>query len=85
LLLQFVQSVWLNHLVLQLCVQFHSWKWFSHILLLELVEKTKETYVLPLLNDYLITPILIYGCPRVHMMCLPWSYFLWDLIGNQNK
>jgi len=52
--LQFVESVWLKHLVLQLChcVQFPSRKLFSNIILHELVEKTKETYVLPLLNGY---------------------------------
>jgi len=33
-------------------VQFPSQKLFSNIILLELVEKTKETYVFPLLNDY---------------------------------
>ncbi len=51
--LQFVENVWLKCLVLQLCfsVQFPFWKLFSNIILLELVEKTKETYVLPLLND----------------------------------
>jgi hypothetical protein len=52
--LQFVESVWLKHLVLQLCscVQFPSWKLFSNIVFPELVEKTKETYVLFLLNNY---------------------------------
>jgi len=51
--LQFVESVWLKCLVLQLClhVQFHSQKLFSNTVLFELVEKTKETYVLPLLDD----------------------------------
>jgi hypothetical protein len=33
-------------------VQFLSQKLFSNIVLLELVEKTKETYALPLVNDY---------------------------------
>jgi hypothetical protein len=39
--------------MLQLCpyVQFVFRKLFSNIVLLELVEKTKETYVFPLLND----------------------------------
>jgi hypothetical protein len=48
-----VESVWLKRLVLQLCprVQFTSQKIFSNIVVLELVEKTKETYILPLLND----------------------------------
>jgi hypothetical protein len=32
-------------------VQFLFQKLFSNIILPELVEKTKETYVLPLLND----------------------------------
>jgi len=52
--LQFVGSLWLKRLVLQLCpcVQFLSRKLFSNTILLELVEKTKETYVLPLLDDY---------------------------------
>jgi hypothetical protein len=54
LFLQFVESVWLKRLMLQLCpcVQFLSKKLFSNTILLELVGKTKETYVLPLLNDY---------------------------------
>jgi hypothetical protein len=40
--------------VLQLCpcVQFLFQKLFSNTIFPELVEKTKETYVLPLLNDY---------------------------------
>jgi hypothetical protein len=52
--LQFVESVWLKHLVLWLCpcVQFLLQKLFSHTILPKLVEKTKETYVLPLLNDF---------------------------------
>jgi hypothetical protein len=52
--LQFVESLWLKHLVLQLCpcVQFLSRKLFSNTILLKLVEKTKGIYVLPLLNDY---------------------------------
>jgi len=33
-------------------VQSISRKLFSNTILCELVEKTKETYVLPLLNDY---------------------------------
>jgi len=53
LALQFVENVWLKHLVLQLCphVQFPFQKLFSNIFLLKLVEKIKEMYVLPLLND----------------------------------
>jgi len=53
LLLQFVESVWLKYSVLQLCphVQFPFRKLFSNTILLKLVEKTKKTYVLPLLND----------------------------------
>jgi len=34
-------------------VQFLSQKLISNIILLELVEKTKETHALPLLNDYI--------------------------------
>jgi len=51
--LQFVESVWLKHFVLQLCphVQFPFRKLFSKNILPKLVEKTKEIYVLPLLND----------------------------------
>jgi len=48
--LQFVESVWLKHLVLQLCPSVYR-KLFSNTILLESVEKTKETYVWPLLND----------------------------------
>jgi hypothetical protein len=53
LLMQFVESVWLKCLVLQLCpcVQFLSRKLFSNIVLPKLVGKTKETYVLLSLND----------------------------------
>jgi len=51
--LQFVESVWFKHLVLQLCphVQFPFRKLFSKNILPKLVEKTKEIYLLPLLND----------------------------------
>ncbi len=44
--LQFVESMWLKHLLLQLCpcVHFPSQKLFLHTILLELVEKTKNTY-----------------------------------------
>jgi len=45
-----VESVWLKHLVLQLCPSVYR-KLFSNTILLESVEKTKETYVWPLLND----------------------------------
>jgi hypothetical protein len=31
-----------------------------------------------------LLPVLICQCPRVHMMCLSWSYIFCDLIGNQN-
>jgi hypothetical protein len=38
--------MWLKHLLLQLCpcVHFPSQKLFLHTILLELVEKTKNTY-----------------------------------------
>ncbi len=51
--LQFVESVWLKCLMLQLCphVQFPSQKLFSNIVLPKLLEKNRETYVFPLLND----------------------------------
>jgi hypothetical protein len=58
LLLQFVKSVWLKHLMLQLCpwVQFPSQKIISHNVLPNLVEKFKQTYVFPLLNKcYCVT------------------------------
>ncbi len=50
--LQFVETMWLKCLVLQLCphVQFPFQKLF-YVVLPKLVEKIKETYVLPLLYD----------------------------------
>jgi hypothetical protein len=44
--LQFVESLGLKHLVLQLCpcVQLPSQKLFLNTILLEFVENTKETY-----------------------------------------
>ncbi len=50
---QFVENVWLKHLVLQLCFRVHFifQKLFSNIVLPGLVEKTKETYVLPKLVE----------------------------------
>ncbi len=49
-----MESVWLKHLVLQLClhVQFPFQKLFSNTILPKLVEKIKETYVSLLLNHY---------------------------------
>jgi hypothetical protein len=54
--IQFVDSTWLKHLamhiIMQLCsrVVFLSRKWFSQEVLPDLVEKTKQKYVLPKLK-----------------------------------
>jgi hypothetical protein len=56
LLIQFVESTWSKHLamhiIMHLCsrVVFLSRKWFSQEVLLDLVEKTKQEYVLPKLK-----------------------------------
>jgi hypothetical protein len=51
--LQFVESVWLNHLNLHLGpqLQFPSWIFFSHNVLHSLVKKTKYVYVFLLLEE----------------------------------
>jgi hypothetical protein len=51
--LKFVKNVWLKHLILHLCpwVWFSSQKFFSHDVLPHLMEKTKWTYVLRLLEE----------------------------------
>jgi hypothetical protein len=51
--LQFVESVWFKRLILHLSprVVFPSRKQFSQEILLNLVEKTKQVYVLPKLID----------------------------------
>jgi hypothetical protein len=57
--LQFVESVWFKHLILHLSprIVFLSRKQFSQEILPNLVEKTKQVYVLPKLIDciYAIT------------------------------
>jgi hypothetical protein len=51
--LYFVKNAWLKHLILHLCpwVWFSSQKFFSHDVLPSLMEKTKWTYVLLLLEE----------------------------------
>jgi len=48
LLIQFVESTWLKRLVIHLCpkVAFPSRKMFSQEVLVDLMEKTKQEYVL---------------------------------------
>jgi len=48
LLLKFVESIWLMHMVFHLCphVQFPSRNIFSHDVLPNFMEKTKQTYVM---------------------------------------
>ncbi len=79
--LQFMENVWLKRLVLQLCphVQFHSQKLISSIVLLELVKKTKETYVLPLLNDCSFDLWISKSAHDVFVLVINF----WDVIGNQ--
>ncbi len=50
--IQFVESTWLKHFVMQLCpkIVFPSRKMFSQEVLFDLMEKTKEEYVLPKLK-----------------------------------
>ncbi len=85
--LQFVESVWLKHLVLQLCppVQFLSRKLFSNTILLKLVEKTKGIYVFPLLNDYnySIASFDFWMSKGAHDVFILVIIF-WDFIRNQN-
>jgi hypothetical protein len=46
--IEFVESTWLKHLVMHLCprVVFPSKKMFSQEILVDLMEKTKEEYML---------------------------------------
>jgi hypothetical protein len=48
LLLKFVKTIWLMHMVFHLCphVQFPSRNIFSHDFLLNIIEKTKHAYVI---------------------------------------
>jgi hypothetical protein len=82
--LQFVETVWLKCLVLQLClhVQFLFQKLY-YVALPKLVEKIKETYVFPLLYDYCCatTSFDLWMSKGAHDVFA----FFWDLIGNQNK
>ncbi len=60
-------------------------KLFSNIVLFKLVEKTKEIYVLPLLNDcsYVIVSFELWMSKGAHDVFALVINF-WDLIGNQN-
>jgi hypothetical protein len=51
--IQFVESTWLKFLIMHLCpkVAFPSRKIFSQVILVDLVEKTKQEYVLPKLKQ----------------------------------
>ncbi len=53
LFIQFVESTWLKHLVMHLCprIVFSSRKMFSQEVLVDLVKKTKQEYVLPKLKQ----------------------------------
>jgi len=86
--LQFVKNVWLKHLVLQLCphVQFLFRIFFSQIILPKLMEKTKKTYVLPLLNECycVIVNFDLWMFKATHDVFAMVIMF-WDLIRNQNK
>ncbi len=53
LLIQFVESTWLKRFIMHLCprVVFPSRKMFSQEVLVNLVKKTKQKYVLPKLKQ----------------------------------
>jgi hypothetical protein len=73
LLLQFVESVWFKCLILYLIfrIVFPSRKQFSYEILLNLVKKTKNIYVLPKLTNYIYAiQALTCECQRVHMIYL---------------
>jgi hypothetical protein len=55
--IQFVETMWLKHLVLCLCpkLNFPSKRQFSQEILLRLVEKTNQQYGFPTLVDYFST------------------------------
>ncbi len=59
LAIQFVKSIWLKHLVMQLCphVVFPSQKTFNKKMLLNLVQKAKPTYVLLILANFIFAII----------------------------
>jgi len=69
--LQFVENVWFKHLILCLCLQvvFLSRKQKVNEILFKLVEKTKQVYVLPKLENCIFT-ISKFGCLREHMIFL---------------
>jgi hypothetical protein len=71
--LQFVENVWFKFLILCLCprVVFLFRKKKSQEILPNLVEKTKEIYVLPkLINVFLPHQALICGCQKERMIYL---------------
>jgi hypothetical protein len=69
--IQFVESTWLKWLVMHLCLRivFPLRKMFSHEVLVGLVEKTKQKYVLPKLKQCYFTIV---------------SFDLWMLTGAHN-
>jgi hypothetical protein len=95
--LQFVESVWLKYLMLQLCFRVHFifQKLFSNIVLPELVEKTKKTYVFPELmgktNETYVFPELVEKTKETNVLpllndcsCVTTSFDLWMFKGAHN-
>jgi hypothetical protein len=73
-------------MALHLCskMNFPSGRQFSQEILLLLEDKIKYFYVLPMLVEcHSIMPILIFECPKGHMMCTLGHEFFWEMISNQ--
>jgi hypothetical protein len=70
--LQFVDNVWFKHVILHLCPQvvFPSKKQFSYEILLKLVEKMKQLYVLPKLGNYIFTTSFDLWMSKAHVILL---------------
>jgi hypothetical protein len=73
--IQFDESTWLKHLVMHLCprIVFPSKKTFSQEILVDLVEKMKQEYMLLKLKQcYYVIASFDLWMSRVHMMFLYW-------------
>ncbi len=66
LLIQFIENIWLKCLIMLLyhCVFFLSKKTFDQEMLPNLVEKTKQTYVFPILAECVFGGKLLHE-PRI--------------------
>jgi hypothetical protein len=88
LLVHLLENPWLTQFSLQLNLHivFPSRKTFSEEILLDLVQKTKDVYVLlELSRACQLLQVLICECQTVLMTFLPWSLTFWMKIGNLRR